>query len=325
MISRVSIGILLGLLTLVPPAFALDKDDPVKAEAAFKQGKALYDKKKFPEAQKQLALAATYGSQSAVYQYYLGLAAAQNGDVQTIKRAMTRIIVSNSAQSGNAKQAFAMLARYAPGLKPYCCANGANQMSRFIQADMPIKIFFTDGAMLPQPYRGKKTFNGAEQAALLTLLKQGDTAISRFERDPAFTSDMRRNVMGGLQAWSWAISERLFSYQLATSTTDCDAIVFWSPRGGGIDGGWTTTLNAGRAGKKVIMQLETNDHGHLEGWFNFMGRHEFGHVFGICSHSPDPNDIMYKAHMAQEEEYPITENDKASMRAVYEIAPDIPM
>lgn len=324
--SFIIFGLALGLFFLTPEAFAGDVDDPVKAQSAFRQGKALYDKRKYAEAQKQFQTASTYGSKSAVNNYYLGLAAAQNGDVQTIKRAMCRIIVSNPSQSGNARQANAMLARYVPGLKPYCCANGANQISRFVKANMPIMIHLTDGLMLPPPYRGKRSFNAVEMGNLLSILKQGDNSVRRFERDPAFESDMRRNVIAGLQAWSWAAGEGLFTYQLSSTANDCDVLVFWTPRGGGIDGGWTTTLNAGKAGKRVIMQLETNDHGgHMEGWFNLMGRHEFGHAFGICSHSQDPNDLMYKAHLARDEEYPLTENDKASMRAVYEIAPDLPM
>jgi hypothetical protein len=314
-------------------AIGPDKDDPAAAAREFKVGKALYDQKKYREAFPHLTKAAQAYTKDTVIQYYWGLGAAQIGDVQTIKRAMSRIVIRNRPSSGNAKQAHAMLARYASGCQPYCCANAANQSVRFKKADLPIKIFITDGYMLPPPYRGREAFNPTEMQKIIQILRAGDALRGQLERDPNYSSSVRGSVAQGLQKWGWAQGEGLFTFQQVNSFADCDIIVFWNPgkRMAGGNGAYTSSMNCGGAGKKVVMQVSSvnpNEHaepGDFENYLTWIGTHEFGHAFGLCGHSPNPDDIMYKVHEWGSGAPSVSENDRNTMRALYDIAPDVGM
>jgi hypothetical protein len=80
------------VLSAVPPAYAADIDNQSLANIEFAKGKRAYEAKEYKEAQPILAKAAALGSRDATIQYYLALAALQNTDYETFKRALARII-----------------------------------------------------------------------------------------------------------------------------------------------------------------------------------------------------------------------------------------
>lgn len=45
--------------------------------------------------------------------------------------------------------------------------------------------------------------------------------------------------------------------------------------------------------------------------------HEMGHALGIFGHSPDPNDVMYRAAGASESRPQLSERDRNTLRALY--------
>ncbi len=323
--------VFLSLISFAEPglAIAADRDNPTAALTPFKAGKALYDKGQYAKAFPLLAKAANLNTKNTVYQYYLGLAAAQNGDTATVKRAMVRILIRNDASSPNARQARALLDRYASGCQPYCCTNGGGQNVRFLQSDMPIKIYVTQGYMLPAECRGATNIS----PNLINWLKRGDAFVSRLERDPNYTSNMRGDIMAGMQKWGWAQGERLFTYQIVNSANDCDIIVFWAPQvAGGGSGGYTSSMNQGEGAKKVVIQVATidpsrsNNEEHFSRYRTWVGMHEFGHAFGLCGHSPSKDDIMYKTPGSYDAvPGAISESDRATLRGLYDIAPDVGM
>lgn len=323
---RVIVAIAASYAAFSMPAFAGDVDNQPAAKIEFAKGKAAYAAKKYGEAEAALLKAASLGSRIPAIQYYLGLAAAQNGHVQIVKRAMARIIVMTDAGSPNAHTAKQMLARYAGNCEPYCCLE-AGAIGRFFKNDMPIKVYISSGLMLPANLRGRSRFSAAEMVDMVKILNN-PTFVQRADRDTGFTESKRSCVSQALQRWSWAASENILSFQMASSPAAADIVVLWAPQVDGY-GGYTTSVVDRRAGNKIIIQMSTRDmfgdgdQKLKDEAFTEIAAHEFGHAWGLHAHSPNPADLMASQHAFGKGPGQPTENDRTTLRALYDLAPDI--
>ncbi len=210
------------------PATAQDIQDYGASMIAFEKGKKEFAAKNYKEAQKDLTVAAKQGSRNGTIQYYLALAAAQNGDYATFKRALARIVVSNNTKTGLGQRALQMLqTNVGATCKPYTVLNNSLSVSRFVKADMPIKIYISQGLMLPPAFRGKAP-ERTQMAPLIALLNNPAT-YATLQRDPNFNSSLYGCVTRGLAKWDWARTEGILDYRLVTNPNDADVLVFWCP------------------------------------------------------------------------------------------------
>ncbi len=310
---------------------AQDNQDASAAAPEFEKGKKAFDKKNYPEALKHLTAAARLNSRSAPVQYYLALAALQNGDSVLFKRALSRIIITHQIHEGPGKQAMDALLRYAPDCKPYPVLNPNGMVLRFVKSQMPIKIYISQGSMLPPQYAGK-TIGRLHIPTLMPLLSQS-AFFARLPKDPNYQSGYYQCVMRALHKWDWANAEGILSYQVVSDPTTADILVFWCPKFEIPNmNGYTADLNLGDKGK-VILQLATRGNmppNLVSDLIVLNATHELGHCWGLEGHSPNPDDIMnfkllwiYTAGGgANLPKYGISESDRMTLRALYDIAPD---
>jgi len=309
---------------MVPAAYATDVDNMPAARAEFARGRKLYAAKDFKAAQASYERAAALGSRDATIQYYLALAAAQNKDAPTFQRALARVLVTFHPKRGIGMEAKNLLNRNLPGSEPYACVSGATgNLSRFIKADMPIKVFISSGLMLPPPYRGREGLRPAEMAALLNLIKQ-PTFYRSLQKVPDFEASFAFAVQNGLQQWDWARQEGILNYQIVTQPTNADIVVLWCPQLERRHTAFTEAMNVSNIGKKVIMQIATGDKNKCNSWFlPWVTAHEFGHAFGVSAHSPNDKDLMSANANLTQPHGKFSENDKLTIRALYDLAPTV--
>ncbi len=224
----------------------------------------------------------------------------------------------NDAYSGVGKQALEMVSKRS-GAKPYCALTNGSVV-RFVKSKMPIKIFISQGWMLPGNYGGNNPTTG-----VLQLMKQKNF-WSTLPHDPSYHGNYHGCAMQGLHAWDWARSEGILDYQIVQSPQGADVLVFWCPKlqqgniGNVVLTGYTSDLNLPNE-HKVIIQLVTGggESGDDSGRIALMATHEFGHCWGLGSHSANPSDVMYSVPAKSG----VSENDRLTLRALYDIAPDV--
>lgn len=317
--------LLFVILLTVPAAFAVDVDNDALGKAEGARAKKLYDAGKFKEAQKLFATAAQHSSRDAGIQYYLADSALRNGDYETAKRACARVIIAKHWKQGFGAHAKLMLVQRFPACEPYPCVTGAGMLSRFTRNRMPIKIYVSQGLMLPEPYRGREGLLQPQISQLLqTLRAQGPAFYQHLQHDPGFNSGYASSVVAGLQKWEWARAEKILDYQLVNSPSIADIVVVWCPKLERGHTGFTQVMTSNFAGNKIFIQIATNDPNKLQSNFlTWIAAHEFGHAWGIAYHSTNPKDLMAAEANASEPHAHISENDKLTLRALYDVAPTL--
>jgi hypothetical protein len=314
----------LMMMMMMPAAWAVDVDNDARAKVESAKAMKLYTAKKYKEAQKQFEIAAQYGSRDPGIQYYLGASALQNQDYETFKRAMARVLVAKHFKQGFGAHAKLALLQKAPGCDPYPCVTGAGSLSRFVRSSMPIKVYISNGLMLPHPYRGREGLRPDEILALLKLVKQGPAFYQSLECDPSFQSQYASSVASGLQAWNWAQQEGILTYQLVNSPTEAQIVVTWCPKLERLHTAFTQYMTSNMFGNKIIMQVATNDPKKLDGQFlPWIAAHEFGHCWGMSYHSTNPKDLMSAEANLTKPHGSFSDNDKLTLRALYDLAPSL--
>lgn len=316
---------LLVILLAMPAAFAVDVDNDALGKAEGAKAMKLYNAKNYKEAQKLFAQAAQHSSRDAGIQYYLAASALQNGDFETAKRACARVIVARHYKQGFGAHAKLLLVQRFPTCEPYPCVTGAGMLSRFTRKHMPIKIYVTQGLMLPVPFRGRESLAQPQVVELLKTLKaQGPAFYQHLERDPAYNSAYASAVVAGLQKWDWARSEKILDYQLVNSPYTADVVVLWCPKLDGKHSAYTQTMTSNFAGNKIFIQMATGSATELNSnELAWVAAHEFGHAWGISYHSLNPKDLMAENAHSDQPHSQMTENDKLTLRALYDIAPTL--
>lgn len=316
---------LMVILLAMPPARAVDVDNDALGKAEGAKAMKLYNARKYKEAQKQFAIAAQHSSRDAGIQYYLAASALQNGDFETAKRACARVIVARHYKQGFGAHAKLMLVERFPTCEPYPCVTGAGMLSRFTRKKMPIKIYVSQGLMLPEPYRGRESLAQPQVMDLLKTLKaQGPAFYQHLERDPGYNGGYASSVVAGLQKWEWARSEKILDYQMVSSPYTADIVVLWCPKLNGNHSAYTQVMSSNFAGNKIFIQIATNSAKESSNSdLAWVAAHEFGHAWGISYHSLNPKDLMAENAHADQPHSQMTENDKLTLRALYDIAPTL--
>lgn len=316
--------LLFMILSAVPAAFAADIDNQALANTEFAKGKKLYEAKKYKEAQPVLDKAADHGSRDTTIQYYLALAALQNADYEMFKRALARIIVHRHTKRGVGQQALQLLNRYYRDCQPFPCLSGATgNLARFVRKDMPIKIYITQGLMLPAEFRGREGIQPDKMMTLLQYFQQGMPFYQGLERDPGYNASMASAVAAGLQQWDWAKKENILDYQLVNSPVGADVLIFWCPNMERGHGAFTQAMSATGVGKKVYIEVSTVKQNTEYSKLMWTIAHEFGHCWGMSFHSTNPKDLMSANASADRPHGYISENDKLTLRALYDLAPTV--
>ena len=308
-------------------AAASKRSMTAEARSFFDQGKVQFAAKKYKEAQASFAKACQISSRSDSAQYYLGMAALYAGNHRLFIDCMTRVVVMNKLKNSIiAKNALVNILKYSR-LHPYCALNTQEQLCRWDTRRHPVlQICVSQGLALPPQYQGK-SLNITEIKEFRRLFQTG-TFVQSLVKEPTFKSYQAQNAVSALRKWDWATREGLFKYAFTNDPGKADILVLWTPRfraGGGMEG-LTNYFGTNKPGQgKVIIQLNTAGLSESKGnaYAQLMAAHEFGHAFGLGSHSPGADDIMTaKIYYDSDKAHGISENDKAVLRAVYSLDPD---
>jgi Matrixin. len=214
---------------------------------------------------------------------------------------------------------------------------GAGNISRFERKDMPIKIHVTNGKMLPEGHGQAMTIQNTAVRDELSKMCTNPQFFARLQTDPAYQSNMGSSVMQGINRWQFLAQENVLSFVYENDPTKADIVVFWLPAFDHSDVGpkaYTSFLNSRNpAQKRVYMQFCTGGGIPKEIWNQwtvFSAAHEFGHAIGLNTHSPDNKDIMTDRLLWSQGPngyvmpgFNISENDKLTVRALYDVTPDI--
>ncbi len=318
-------------LTLFSPVLAAHgkrKMSPV-AQKYFDQGRAQFAGKKYQDAVSSFSKACQLANRNNSCQFYLGTAALYTGNQKLFVDSMTRIVVMNGLKhSVVTKRALVNILKYS-SIHPYSALNSQGLLCRWdIQKHPVIYVYISRGLALPKQYQGK-SMNISDIKYFQSLFKSGRFA-STLVKERSFGGGHYSNAMSGLRSWDWAVREGLFKYAFTNDPNKADIVVLWTPKftAGGDMKGLTSYFATSRGGSgKVIMQLYTGQYRNIVGGDlpRAHATHEFGHAFGLGSHSPNGDDIMSaKMYQINGSKVPgISNNDKATLRALYSLQPDM--
>lgn len=285
------------------------------------EGLKFFQQKKYPQAFKALSAAEKTRGVDPSLNYYLGVSALYSNNHAVAKRALSRAVVLSPLKNPFHQQSLALLNQYYR-VQPYSCR--ATRSAHWSSKAMPLKIFVSDGKMLPAAYQ--KDSISAEEVSQIGKWAKNPAFVSRLETVPNYKSEYKRAVMSGVQRWNWAASEGFLSTQFVQDPSKADVLVFFYERGRG--GGFTRSN--GTPNEANVMQLQIPDlsrtseeraAGFTQG-LEWVATHEFGHVCGL-DHSLNGSDIMYDgmggtaAANAGTPSMNPTENDKQTLRALY--------
>lgn len=291
------------------------------------QGLKALQAKNYKEADKLLSRAATLNSRDPGYQYYSSLAAYQAGNAQGGKAALSRLFLSQTEHSPYCNPARELHKRYVGGSMNnhayYVMKNG--MLTSWSRKQMPLKVYISNGLALPEAYRGK-TLNVQQLSELQEWLKKPG-AINTLQLCPGYQSQFATQAKSGISEWSWAVQERIVTYQFVNDPRGANVMIFWAPRfPSSSQAGQTLYLVSSGESRPVIMELRTDFSPYSTAVASQSIRnaaaHEFGHALGIQNHSPFGGDLMYNWQFWSEKStYRISENDKETLRALYSVTP----
>lgn len=288
------------------------------------EGLKFFQQKKYPQAFKALSAAEKSRGVDPSLNYYLGVSALYSNNHAVAKRALSRAVVLSTPGNPFHQQALALLKQYYR-VQPYTCR--ATRSARWSKSAMPLKIFVSEGKMLPAKYF--KLELDREEITQIGKWAKNPAFASKLQTVPGYLSGYKQAVMAGAQKWNWAVAEGILSYQFVNDSSKADIMVFYYPKGSSISGGHTNSN--GSPNEANVMQLEIStaptsqgQRALIEG-VSWIAGHEFGHCWGL-DHSNDDDDIMCPAEIAAIslepgsescKGTPITENDKQTLRALY--------
>jgi hypothetical protein len=248
--------------------------------------------------------------------YYLGMCAVSMHDPDLAEACFCRVVVGTPAESPFvplAKQQLLMLPhKYAPQ-----CALTHGFLYRW-KTGQQLRIYLSDGRTVPGT--GMRVLTEEEYAKTANMARN-----SMFNLPIARTyqpGDDRLEVTA-LQAWDWAVKEKLFSYQFVRDPKIADIIVLW------IESNQGYTLYPFYPGQPVlvwapIFPVDAEDDRTVH--MKTISAHEFGHALGL-THATGKADLMLPLIDTEsfvDRQTPdrfASENDKASLRALYSMPP----
>jgi len=288
------------------------------------QGLKALQAKKYKEANQFFARAAILKPRDASYQYYASLSAFQAGDTQTGKAALSRLFLTQTNHSPYMNPALELQKRYGVNAHAYyALKNGMHTI--WSRRQMPLKIYISNGLALPDAYRGKNL--NVQQLSQLQDWLQKPGAVQSLKTCPGYSSAFATQAKTGLGEWTWAMQERIITFQFVNNPIGANILVFWSPSFPQLSQAGQTLYMVGNTGTRpVIIELRTDFSPYSNAVAGQSIRnaaaHEFGHAIGIQCHSPSSSDLMTNwQHWSEGASYHISENDKETLRALYSVAP----
>lgn len=315
--------LVLGYFTqFVNPSFARRslKKDP-QAMKSLKLGAALINQKKFREAEKVLKNACKRTPRNPSLQFYLGVASLYTKQMAQGQKSFCNTVIMTTHKDPWNIKAQSYLAKYFR-IRPYPTLIAHKSLVRWSTQAMPLKIYVTDGRVLPGAM-GSKILSRKEYAQVGKWCRN-PRFINRLSSSKLYKRSFNNSIYKGVRNWSWAVAERIISYQFTSNFADANVIVFWAdslPKHSGY------TYCPGYPEQRyspavVVMSLKNADsprfpaEKHLEAIMT----HEFGHVLGL-DHSPNKSDIMYQ--VTDPNNYAFSSGDKATLRSLYSVPPDV--
>lgn len=301
-------------------------------EEQFKQACLLYQKGQYLPARMKLdSLAATHPRDVSV-QYYLGLSTVGTGDFLEAARIMAKVIVMSApgtAAHTNAQYFFKGYQRQIGGIMPYSALNDGHIM-HWTPKSMPLNIYVTHGLQLPSGYTGMQARD--KKLSPISPFVRNKTFYERLQVSPGYKEDYYSDIRAGLSEWQFANSEGFLRYRLVDNPKQADIVVFWCP-----DLADKAGLTTYEPGSHVsIIQIKTKlDPAFpvyvVDGLLANTAAHEFGHAFGL-PHSKNKKDVMSDSYHVVQLHWsggvsnlpgPVSENDKATLRALYALPSDM--
>jgi hypothetical protein len=306
------------------------KQEILASRKEAREGLAFYRQKNYDLAIEKLSEAARLNPLDASVQYFLGLAAIKKGDFKTAEKALSRVIVMldpKDTYAVNARKCFENCRKEFDRIRPYSCVFETRRFLRWADSSMPLKVYLSQGLELPKGYSGGD----------LTKAKMKE--LTQWLADPKFVKHLKPlrhfrqeyadAVKSGLGEWAWADTEGVVKHEITDDPTRAQILVFYCSKLYGQATGVTIVSNQPR--EPVIIQFPV-EHFYqlpLHQWptlIRSMAAHEFGHAFGLA-HSDFKRDIMYPTdkikyvHRGMDQSGPniVTQNDAATLRALYEL------
>ncbi|MGD9681077.1 MAG: matrixin family metalloprotease [Candidatus Obscuribacterales bacterium] len=283
------------------------------SEPALK-GMALFNKGKYKEAYPLFVKAAGIDPRDPSIQYYLGISALYAEDPRRAQMAMTKVLLwTNDGNPYNRRAVEAAKQYHWP--QPW-----RNNLYRWSEKAMPVKIYISDGRILPSQYVGHPLNPQSRQEIAELVRKPG--YVERLPRVPAYNSGYRSDVISGLSIWEWARAEGFLSWKFINDPTKADIIVFWWPGKGNLVQGFTN--GPGGLNQPAIMQISIPpDNYIISEKLRTVSGHEFGHAWGL-EHSPVKEHLMHSSGAMKAigpgryEAKRLAEEEKATLRALYD-------
>lgn len=262
--------------------------------------------------------------------YYLGTSALCAKHYDVAERAFCRAIVESPPNTQFAKLAQNSLTGWRSqfhGLsQPY--SEQPEGFMRWKKGSL-IKVCVTDGLQLPPGFVGSEL--SVDKCRMLYGPMKNPAFFARLKQAPGYVSTYRDAVISGITDWRFVEKDGLAKIEMIDDPSRADVVYIWCKQHGGGHVGMAYYPWHGVADSRCIVEVETDS---PNSWganavteLRHTSAHEFGHVLGLATHSPNPSDVMGASRSTisywQSRQYsntsPITRNDFVTLRALYEL------
>lgn len=253
--------------------------------------------------------------------YYLGVCAESARDLDLAEMAFCRVVVATKPESPFVPLAQKRLQVLPHHLQPQCCLY-KDETRLWDRSAYPLRVFVTNGRTLPKHLAGGPTTPAEYKSIIATI----QTNLAAMPVAPDYQPAFARLVVEGLQAWDWAVREKLFSYTYVRDARLADIVILFCEQRTGY------THFPYEKGQPMVTWIAVNEE---SGQANTFGRncvrdmsaHEFGHCLGL-GHSTVDLDVMFPiTNIASQEDRQTastitSDNDRASLRALFSMPAD---
>ncbi|MBU6454770.1 MAG: matrixin family metalloprotease [Cyanobacteria bacterium REEB67] len=253
--------------------------------------------------------------------YYLGLCAMSAREYDLAEASFCKVVAGTPPASP-----FVPLAQHQLQLLPHKyapqCALTNGKLYHW-QKGQQLKVYISDGCNVPGTGMGVLS---SERYAQTVAAARNSMASQPMVHD--YKQGDQTLVLEGIKAWDWAVREKYFSYTFVRDPKLADIIVMFTEQPNGC------TLYPFAAGQPVLSWASIGSAGgentseEHANHVKMIMAHEFGHCLGLW-HASGKMDLMlpiieFVGDKTREAPDAMTsENDKASLRALYALPADM--